>query len=117
MQSLDKMSIGEIHALTAEVYTRLSAATSNLLVAKQEYANQSNVIDTKLAIAMHEGMIMGKNEKEREGHARSVYADEYDYLETTLQPNLWAAEVELQLAKLDEMQLQTGIRLLELVAK
>lgn len=114
MKPLDQLTQSELHQLTTEVYERLSSATTAFINARNELSRAETTLSRKVASAMHEGFIIGKNEKERDGNAQAMFPDLYQEVDAAKEA-MWAADLEIQTAKIEEAQLSMGVRIFSLV--
>lgn len=96
--------MNEIAERLQEALSRYQESVAAHATALHTRLVRKNVLDEAVAVARANGEIEGKNEAERDGHARQMYAGHYSDLETAetdliaARAALDQAEAELQVA-------------------
>lgn len=93
---------------THDAYANQKAALTAYAEAKENLARAKRDLERRLAHARYEGVIEGKNEGDRDAHARVLFDAQYDDI-GRLEDECARAKLALDLATLD-LEEATGVR-------
>lgn len=113
MQPLVQMTMEQIHATSAFIYSNLGTRMNEWMMAKYDLAIATQALDRRIGVAMLNGSILGKNEKEREAMAYELFEDEYHQIDA-LRERVFLQELLYNRAKSLESHLVTSMKIFAL---
>lgn len=113
LRPLYEMLPSEMQDVCLETYDKLAAAAKKSGEAKIQLALSKNVLETCLNNSIMDGAIQGKNERERDAVAYSLYPELHEEVKGA-EIAVMRADLEFALAKIEEQKLVQSVRIFNL---